>query len=73
MSALPTVVNFVERVADMRFSPKLNEKIQSLMDRNNNGQLTPSERDDLAMLAALSEEISLYRAEALLLLGRKPK
>jgi hypothetical protein len=42
------------------------------MDRNNEGLLQPSEKDELAALAALSEEISLLRAEALHLLGRHP-
>lgn len=72
MSALPSLNGFVERAADMRFSSKLNATIQLLMDRNNNGELTPSEREVLATLAALSEEMSLFRAEALTLLGRKP-
>jgi hypothetical protein len=43
-----------------------------LMDRNNEGKLTDQERADLAALAELSERLSLVRAEALHLLGRKP-
>ena len=42
------------------------------MDRNNEGKLTEQERADLAALAELSERLSLVRAEALYLLGRKP-
>jgi hypothetical protein len=42
------------------------------MDRNNEGLLQPAEKDELAALAALSEEISLLRADALHLLGKRP-
>jgi len=42
------------------------------MDRNNEGILQPSEKEDLAALAALSEEISILRAQALQLLGKHP-
>ena len=47
-------------------------RLQDLMDRNNEGKLTDQERADLAALAELSEQLSLVRAEALHLLGRKP-
>jgi hypothetical protein len=42
------------------------------MDRNNDGQLDESEMADLEALVELSEKLSLVRAEALHLLGRKP-
>ena len=42
------------------------------MDRNNHGLLQPAQKQELAALAAWSEEISLLRAEALQLLGRRP-
>ncbi|HQU44001.1 MAG TPA: hypothetical protein PK867_14375 [Pirellulales bacterium] len=42
------------------------------MDRNTEGELTERERDDLEALVELSETLSLVRAEALHLLGRKP-
>jgi hypothetical protein len=43
------------------------------MDRNNEGVLTPAERSDLEALVALSESLSIVRAEALMLLGRQPE
>jgi hypothetical protein len=46
--------------------------LRELMDRNNEGKLKPDERADLELLVELSEEISLVRAEAIRLLGRKP-
>ena len=42
------------------------------MDLNTNGELTPREREELESLAELSETMSLFRGQALLLLGRKP-
>ena len=60
----------VEAVADLHFPPSSNRRLQILMDRNNNGQLTLDEREELTSLVDLSETISLVRADALQLLGR---
>jgi hypothetical protein len=62
----------VETVAAMRFPAKTDARLQSLMDRNTSGQLSPTEREELEALAELSETISLVRAQALKLLGRTP-
>jgi hypothetical protein len=56
----------------LRLPEQADQRLQDLMDRNNEGQLSDSERADLAALAELSERLSLVRAEALHLLGRKP-
>ncbi len=40
------------------------------MDRNNEGRLTKSEKEELEALVELSEESSLVRAEALQILGK---
>jgi len=72
MNALPELVNFVEEVANMRFPPDANSRVQDLMDRNNEGLLSAPEREELASLAAISEQFSLIRAHAFLLLGKKP-
>jgi hypothetical protein len=62
----------VESVAAMRFPVKTDALLQSLMDRNTNGQLSPDEREELEALAELSETMALVRAQALRLLGRAP-
>ncbi len=62
----------VESVAAMRFPARTDARLQSLMDRNTNGQLTPDEREELEALAELSEAMALVRAQALRLLGRTP-
>lgn len=72
MSALQDPLELAEAVAALRLSPKADRRLQELMDRNTNGELTEIERADLEALAEMSETISLLRAKALLLLGRKP-
>jgi hypothetical protein len=42
------------------------------MDRNTEGRLTKAEKAELESLVEMSETISLVRAEALHLLGRRP-
>ncbi len=65
-------LEFAEAVAALRFTPKAEQRFQDLMNRNTNGQLTDTERQELEALAELSENISLVRSKALLFLGRKP-
>ena len=47
------------------------ERLQDLMDRNNNGQLSQKEREELEALVEWSENLSLLRAKVLRCLGRK--
>lgn len=42
------------------------------MDRNSEGQLSQTEREELEALAELSERLSLVRAKALQILGKRP-
>ena len=65
-------VDLIEAVADLRFPEATDRLLQQLMDRNNEGTLTPEERQKLEALVELSECLSLVRAQALHLLGRKP-
>jgi hypothetical protein len=63
---------WVQSIGDLRFPPETDLRLQSLMDRNTEGALRPDEKEELAALAALSEELSLIRAKALEILGRCP-
>jgi hypothetical protein len=73
MSAeVPAPRDLIESVAGMRFPAKTDERLTWLMDRNNDGLLTPTERDELESLVELSESMSLIRAQALKALGRSP-
>ncbi len=66
-------LEWVESVGSLRLPPRADQRLQELMDRNNEGLLTDSERVDLESLVELSERLSLVRAEAIHLLGRKPE
>ena len=72
MSMSQAPVDLVEAVAALHLPPKADGRLQGLMDRNTNGLLTEAERSELESLVELSECISLVRARALHLLGRKP-
>jgi hypothetical protein len=73
---MPAVVEapleMVEAVAELRLPAKTDRWLQTLMDRNTEGALSPDQRDELEALVELSEAIALVRAKALKLLGRKP-
>jgi hypothetical protein len=73
MSAIVAApLHMVQAVAALRFPAVSDRRLQILMDRNNDGELTAEERDELESLAELSEAISLVRADALAVLGRNP-
>lgn len=65
-------VEWVETIGQLRLPNKADGRLQQLMDRNNEGELATGEREELESLVELSERLSLVRAEALLLLGRRP-
>lgn len=72
VTTIDAPLQWVETVATLKLPEQADRHLQSLMDRNNEGKLTEQERAYLAELAELSERLSLVRAEALHLLGRKP-
>jgi len=63
----------LEALANLRFSPKADERLQKLMDANNDGMLTEQEKEELELLVETSESLSLMRTRALNALGRKPE
>jgi hypothetical protein len=65
-------IDWVESVSRLRLPAKADRRLQDLMDRNNDGVLSPIEMAEMESLVELSETISLVRAEALHLLGRRP-
>jgi hypothetical protein len=73
MSVISAPLDWVEMVSDLKLPPKTDHRLQLLMDRNTEGQLSAEEVADLEALVELSERLSLVRAEALQLLGRSPK
>lgn len=70
METIATPLQLVTSLAEFRFSPKLNAKLQDLMERNTEGQLSAAEREELEALVELGESIAILRGEALQVLGR---
>jgi hypothetical protein len=73
MNVISAPVDWVELVSELKLPAKSDRRLQELMDRDTEGQLGEEERADLESLVQLSETLSLARAEALHLLGRKPE
>ena len=73
MTVISAPLDWVESVSGLKLPPKFDRRMQSLMDRNTEGQLSAEESADLEALVEWSETLSLVRAEALQLLGRNPK
>ena len=71
-STVDAPLKWVESITMLRLPEHADRRLQELMDRNNEGQLSDQERADLAALAEMSEQLSLVRAESLHLLRRKP-
>jgi hypothetical protein len=64
--------SWVASVGRLSLPKKSASRLQLLMDRNNDGLLTPAERRELTALVEWSENVSIIRAQALQLLGRQP-
>ncbi len=71
-STVAAPIDWVEAVGNLHFPPKADQRLQELMDRNNQGLLPESEREELEALVELSEQLSLVRGEALQILGKQP-
>lgn len=71
-SVISAPVEWVESVGSLKLPPRVDRRLQELMDRNNEGQLNLAEHAELETLVELSESLSLVRAEAIHLLGQKP-
>ena len=72
-SVIAAPVDWIESVGDLRLPFKADHHMQQLMDRNNEGLLSETEREELEALTELSERLSLVRAKALQILGKQPE
>ena len=72
-SVVSAPIDWVESVGRLRLPAKADRRLQALMDRNNEGTLSALELAEMESLVELSETMSLVRAEALHLLGRRPE
>lgn len=73
MSDAPLSRSHLVAISELRLAYAVDERLQVLMDRNNEGHLSPMEREELESLVEYSENLSLVRAEALRLLHRRPQ
>ena len=71
MEMAPTPREFLEQAADLEFDPGIDARMQDLMERHNFGELTETERRELAGYVALNQRMSIIRGQAMLILGRK--
>ena len=71
-STVAAPLDWVEAVGNLHFPSKADHRLQELMDRNTEGLLQESEREELESLVELSEELSLVRGAALQILGKQP-
>jgi hypothetical protein len=71
-STIAAPTDWVEAVGSLHFPPKTDRRLQELMDRNNEGLLQDSEKEELDALVELSERLSLVRGKALQILGKQP-
>jgi hypothetical protein len=71
-STVAAPIDWVEAVGNLHFPLKAERRLQELMDRNNEGLLQESEREELEALVELSEQLSLLRGAALQILGKQP-
>jgi hypothetical protein len=71
-STIAAPIDWIESVGNLRFPSKTDHRLQELMDRNNEGLLQESEKDELEALVELSERLSLVRGAALQILGKQP-
>jgi hypothetical protein len=72
-STIAAPVDWVEAVGNLHFPSKTDHRLQQLMDRNNEGLLRESEKEELEALVELSEQLSFVRGEALQILGKLPQ
>ncbi|HZL34958.1 MAG TPA: hypothetical protein VFC78_06595 [Tepidisphaeraceae bacterium] len=68
MSAISAPHDWVKLVSELRLPFKTDRRMQELMNRNNEGELSPAERVELESLVEVSETLSLVRAQAIHLL-----
>jgi hypothetical protein len=73
MSVISAPIDLIESMSELKLPVRTDQKLQELMDRNNEGLLNEAELAELETLVEWSQELSLMRARALQVLGRKPK
>ncbi|HET6247822.1 MAG TPA: hypothetical protein VFE47_09000 [Tepidisphaeraceae bacterium] len=71
-ATIQTPRDILESVADLPLPPTEVRRLQQLMDRNTEGNLSKDEREQLAAVVEWCENISLLWARALTVLAQSP-
>ena len=58
----------MREIASLTFPSSVQAKLNNLMDKNTEGDLTPEEREELRALVELNELVSILKGQAQLLL-----
>lgn len=61
-------IQFLEEMANFQFPASTQEKLNQLMDKNNEGKLLEEEREELSALIEINERVSLLKGQAKLFL-----
>lgn len=72
MSLIKVPLDFIEEAANLRLPPRLDQRLQELLDRSLGSRLTESEQEQLEALLEFASLLSGLRERALRLLGPKP-
>ena len=71
-ATVPVPVHWVRSVSELRLPNGADRRLGELMERNTEGALSETERQELASLVELSETLALVRASAFGALGSTP-
>ncbi len=72
-ATLPAPRSWVKSVSELRLPAEADRRLTELMDRNTEGKLSASDREELSSLVEVSEMLSLVRTDALILLNRRQR
>ncbi len=72
-ATLPAPRRMIEELAALKMPSKTDQRMQVLMDRNTEGELTEDGQLELESLVALSEHLSYLKTEAMILLRPRPE
>ncbi len=67
-STIEIPTKFLKEMADFQFPPSAQERLNQLMDKNNEGELNEPERAELSSLVELNERVTLLKSQAKLFL-----
>ena len=71
MDDIPVPKEYLEQIANLRFPPETDARLQHLMDVNNEGNLNEQESSELEAYVRMNELLSILKGRAMIMLRRK--